>query len=43
MNFIRKNWKGILVRLVMAVPCRLLGQRFPIAGGPADAALVRSS
>ena len=37
MNFIRKNRKGI------PVPCRLLGQRFPIAGGPADAALVRSS
>ena len=34
MNFIRKNRKGILVRLVMAVPCRLLGQRFPIVGGP---------
>ena len=37
MNFLQKNWKGILVCLVMAVPCWLLGQRFPIAGGPADA------
>ena len=34
MNFIRKNWKGILVCLVMAVPCWLLGQKFPIVGGP---------
>ena len=34
MNFIRKNWKGILACLVMAVPCWLLGQRFPIVGGP---------
>lgn len=25
MNFIQKNWKGILVCLVMAVPCWLLG------------------
>ena len=32
MNFIQKNWKGILVCLVMAVPCWLLGQRFPIVG-----------
>ena len=34
MNFIQKNWKGILVCLIMAVPCWLLGQRFPIVGGP---------
>ena len=34
MNFIQKNWKGILVCLVMAVPCWLLGQKFPIVGGP---------
>ena len=34
MNFIQKNWKGILVCLVMAVPCWLLGRRFPIVGGP---------
>ena len=34
MNFIQKNWKGILVCLVMDVNCWLLGQRFPIVGGP---------
>ena len=34
MNFLQKNWKGILVCLVMAVPCWLLGQKFPIVGGP---------
>ena len=40
MNFIQKNWKGILVCLVMAVPCWLLGQRFPIVGGPVFGILV---
>ena len=34
MNFLQKSWKGILVCLVMAVPCWLLGQKFPIVGGP---------
>ena len=34
MNFLQKNGRGILVCLVMAVPCWLLGQRFPIVGGP---------
>ncbi len=36
MNFIQKNWKGILVCLVMAVPCWLLGQRFPIVKSAAQ-------
>ena len=34
MNFITKNWKGILLCLVIAVPCWFLGQTFPIIGGP---------
>ena len=34
MNFLQKNGRGILVCLVMAAPCWLLGQRFPIVGGP---------
>ena len=34
MNFLQKNGRGILVCLVMAVPCWLLGQKFPIVGGP---------
>ena len=34
MNFITKSWKGILLCLVIAVPCWVLGQTFPIIGGP---------
>ena len=34
MNFIRKNWKGTLLCLVIALPCWRLGKRFPIVGGP---------
>ena len=33
MSFIRKNWSGILVCLVIAVPSWLLGKAFPVAGG----------
>ncbi len=32
-NFITKNWKGILLCLFIAVPSWLLGKRFPIIGG----------
>ena len=34
MNFIIKNWKGILLSLVIAVPAYFLGKLFPIVGGP---------
>lgn len=34
MNFIRKNWKGTLLCLVIALPCWWLGKHFPIVGGP---------
>ena len=34
MNFIKKNWKGMLLCLIISVPCWLLGQKFPIIGGP---------
>ena len=34
MNFVTKSWKGILLCLVIAVPCWFLGQTFPIIGGP---------
>ena len=34
MNFVTKSWKGILLCLVIAVPCWFLGQTFPIVGGP---------
>lgn len=33
MNFLTKNWKGILVCLCIAVPSWFLGNAFPIIGG----------
>ncbi|MBD5470506.1 MAG: YeiH family putative sulfate export transporter [Lachnospiraceae bacterium] len=33
MNFIKNNWKGILVCLCIAVPSWFLGNAFPIIGG----------
>ena len=33
MNFIKKNWSGILICLAIAVPSWLLGKRFPVIGG----------
>ena len=33
MNFISKNWKGLLLCLALAVPASLLGKQFPIIGG----------
>ncbi len=40
MNFIKKNWLGILLCLIVAIPSWLLGKRFPIIGGPVIAILV---
>ena len=34
MNFVKKNWKGFLLCLVIAVPSWVLGKMFPIVGGP---------
>ncbi len=33
MKDIMKNWKGILLCFVIAVPCQILGKRFEIVGG----------
>ena len=33
MNFIQKNWKGILICLCIAIPSWFLGNAFPIIGG----------
>lgn len=33
MNFIKSNYKGLLMTLVIAVPAWFLGKRFPIVGG----------
>ena len=40
MDFVRKNWSGILLCLIIAVPSTLLGNRFPIIGGPVIAILA---
>lgn len=40
MNFIRKNWQGFLLCLIIAVPSWFLGKRFPIIGGPVIAILA---
>lgn len=34
MNFIKKNAYGVILCLVIAIPCWFLGQAFPIIGGP---------
>lgn len=33
MDFLKKNWKGLLLCLAIAVPSWLLGKQFPIIGG----------
>ena len=40
MNFIKNNWKGFLLCLVIAIPSWLLGKQFPIIGGPVIAIIV---
>ena len=40
MEFIKKNWKGILLCLVIAVICYFLGKQFPIIGGPVFAIII---
>lgn len=40
MNFIKKNWQGFLLCLVIAIPSWLLGKKFPIIGGPVIAILA---
>lgn len=31
---LKKKYKGILLCLVIAIPCWFLGKKFPIVGGP---------
>jgi len=40
MNFINKNWLGLLLCLIIAIPSWLLGKIFPIIGGPVIAILI---
>lgn len=40
MNFIKKNWKGFLLSLLIAIPSWFLGKQFPIVGGPVIAIVL---
>ena len=40
MNFIKKNGKGVLLCLMIAIPSWILGKIFPIVGGPVFAILL---
>ena len=40
MNFIKNNYKGFLLCLIIAIPCSILGKQFPIIGGPVFAIIV---
>ena len=40
MSTIKKNWSGILLCLVIAVPAWYLGKLFPVVGGPVLAILI---
>ncbi len=40
MNFIKKNWQGFVLCLIIAVPAWFLGKKFPIIGGPVIAILA---
>ena len=40
MEFMKKNWKGILFCLAIALPSAFLGKKFPVIGGPVFAILI---
>ena len=40
MKFIQEKGKGMLLCLVISVPCWFLGQQFPIIGGPVFAIIA---
>ena len=40
MDFVKTNWKGILVSLLIAIPSWFLGKLFPIVGGPVIAIIA---
>lgn len=40
MSFVKKNAKGLLLCLVLAIPCWFLGLAFPVIGGPVFAILA---
>lgn len=40
MNFLKANWKGLLLCIGIAVPAMLLGTLIPVVGGPVSAILI---
>lgn len=40
MDFVNKNWKGILLCLIISVPAWFLGKQFPVVGGPVIAIIA---
>ena len=40
MNFVKKNWSGILLCLVIAIPSWFLGKIFPVVGGAVTAIIA---
>ena len=40
MNFVKKNWSGILLCLVIAIPSWILGKIFPVVGGAVTAIIA---
>lgn len=40
MNFIKRNWTGLLLCLIIAIPSWLIGKSFPIIGGPVTAIIA---
>ena len=40
MQFIEKNWKGMLLCLIISIPCWFLGKMFPLIGGPVFAIIA---
>lgn len=40
MEFMKKNWKGLLFCLAVALPSAFLGKLFPVIGGPVFAILI---
>ena len=40
MDFLKKNWKGLLLCLAIALPSWFLGKALPVIGGPVFAILL---
>ena len=40
MNWLKKHYKGLMLCLLIAIPCHFLGKKFPVIGGAVLAILV---